>query len=262
MSTTNLDEAVRALRVVYDGRSPSVHKTESWIVEKLELSRKRRGQWLRWWPLAAMFIGSTAWATTKSSWPEHVRNWMMAMHFTTSPAGTPQARAKSTSAAPESSQALPSPKSYTEAYPGSSVEVTPAQELVTQSRIEVSRQHSAKARPSTASDSTPPNDGAPTPPSILVERPPSPLELFRTAHQLHFSGADRTETLAAWNAYLEADPRGPLALEARFNRGVCLVQLGKTAEATRELTPFARGDYGSYRREEARVLLGRLNTAR
>jgi len=65
--------------------------------------------------------------------------------------------------------------------------------------------------------------------------------------------------LAAWDRYLAVDARGPLVLEARFNRAVCLVSLGRKAEARLALAPFANGEYGSYRRNEARTLRSRLS---
>jgi len=46
--------------------------------------------------------------------------------------------------------------------------------------------------------------------------------------------------------------------EARFNRAIALLQLGRPAAAAADLRPFADGDYGAYRREEARTLLRRI----
>src|SRR5690606_24498905 len=56
--------------------------------------------------------------------------------------------------------------------------------------------------------------------------PPSPLERYRRAHELHFGKRDFAAALAAWDDYLRAAPHDTFALEARYNRAVCLVRLG------------------------------------
>jgi hypothetical protein len=61
--------------------------------------------------------------------------------------------------------------------------------------------------------------------------------------------------LAAWDEYLAAHPRGTFAPEARYNRALCLVRLGKLAAAVEALRPFAAGARAGYRRHEACLLL-------
>jgi len=68
-----------------------------------------------------------------------------------------------------------------------------------------------------------------------------------------------TRALTAWDAYLAAAPRGQLAPEARYNRALSLVRLGRIAEARAALAPFANGPAGGYRRAEAAALLERLS---
>ncbi len=85
------------------------------------------------------------------------------------------------------------------------------------------------------------------------------LELYRAAHTAHFVDHDPTRALAAWDAYLAAAPNGQLAPEARYNRALSLVRLGRTGEARAALTPFADGVYGGYRKAEASALLERLS---
>ena len=53
-------------------------------------------------------------------------------------------------------------------------------------------------------------------------------------------------------------PAGTFASEARYNRALCLVRLGRLGEAREALGPFARGDYGNYRHAEAAALLEAL----
>lgn len=99
---------------------------------------------------------------------------------------------------------------------------------------------------------------APVPP------PPQPqdgLALFRQAQRLQFHDKRWAEALAAWEAYLRDAPKGALAPEARWNRAVCLVRLGRTEEARKALEPFAHAPEGSYRQADAKALLEALDGA-
>ena len=113
----------------------------------------------------------------------------------------------------------------------------------------------------------PPRHGAPAPRLLPRSRPtppsrplagPDALGLFRRAHRLHFHQRDAAAALGAWDAYLRAAPFGPLALEARYNRALCLVRLGRTGEALTALVPFAEGTLPFYRSAEARALVAAL----
>lgn len=83
-------------------------------------------------------------------------------------------------------------------------------------------------------------------------------DLYRLAHEAHFASHDYARALAGWNAYLQAAPGGRLATEARYNRAICLLRLGRDAEARQALEPFASGKLG-YRQNEARELLDELS---
>lgn len=82
-------------------------------------------------------------------------------------------------------------------------------------------------------------------------------DLYRLAHEAHFSSHDYARALSGWDAYLRAAPRGRLATEARYNRAICLLRLGRDAEARQALEPFATGKMG-YRQNEAQQLLNEL----
>jgi TolA-binding protein len=82
-------------------------------------------------------------------------------------------------------------------------------------------------------------------------------DLYRLAHEAHFSSHDYARALPAWEAYLRAAPSGRLATEARYNRAICLLRLGRNEEARKALQPFAMGMMG-YRQNEAQQLLDEL----
>ncbi len=82
--------------------------------------------------------------------------------------------------------------------------------------------------------------------------------LYADAHRAHFETREYPRALAAWDTYLAAYPAGRLAPEARYNRALCLVRLGRRSEAQIALEGFARGDYGTYRRAESSRLLDAL----
>jgi hypothetical protein len=98
----------------------------------------------------------------------------------------------------------------------------------------------------------------PEPPPAQVPAPPNELSLYRKAHALHFGGAAPSEALAAWDDYLSASPTAVFASDARYNRALCLLRLGRRAEARMVLQRFAQGDYGEARRTSAVNLLQAL----
>jgi hypothetical protein len=89
-------------------------------------------------------------------------------------------------------------------------------------------------------------------------RAPDEYDLYSRAHEAHFRGKDARNALAAWDEYLRQAPRGAFAPEARFNRAICLLRLGRTGPAAAALRRFAEGKLGRYRRAEACALLRRL----
>jgi len=115
----------------------------------------------------------------------------------------------------------------------------------------------------------PPEPSAARPRSAAVPRPhdkdppaPSPAVevLYRKAHELHFHGGDPAAAVAAWDAYLAAEPVGRFSVEARYNRALLLIRIGRYAEARTALAPFARGEVApaGYRQGEAEQLVRRL----
>lgn len=236
MSDSQLLAAARALRVTRTGNSPDAPITEDAILRRAQRSRpaSHRTRWLL--PIAAVLVMSSAWAASQPA----VRRQLSALFTHASPA-QPVARERRAPRASISTFA-PAPSASMRPGPTGAAEAAPV----------------GKAAPSARRASSADADGAPLPtPSAAALPPPpaSPLQLYQRAHALHFREHDCAAALPAWDEYLARAPQDALALEARFNRGVCLSALGRTAEARAALTPFASGSYGGYRQLEAQRAL-------
>jgi len=100
----------------------------------------------------------------------------------------------------------------------------------------------------------PEDPGAPAPDGLDAES-----RAYGRAHEAHFVARDPRSALAAWDRYLAAYPRGAFAPEARFNRALCLVRLGRDDAAREALRPIAAG---RYRASEATALIEWLDARR
>jgi hypothetical protein len=89
----------------------------------------------------------------------------------------------------------------------------------------------------------------------FVRRDDGEARAYGQAHVVHFIANAPAEALVLWDAYLRRYPRGTLVPEARFNRALCLLRLGRRDEALAALRPFAAGELGGYRQREAATLI-------
>jgi hypothetical protein len=249
MTEDRLVAATRALRAARSGGSDTADATEARVIALAqERRRPKRLHWLL--PIAAVLAVSTSWAASRpdvraaatSAWHRFVeqppkRSASSARQQTTpSPARNVDAQVIASSSATAPFVILPTPSIEPLRAP---VTVAPAP----------SRAISTPAAPALS-------DRVASPPAkTTAESGPTPLELYQQAHQLHFRSRDFAAALPAWDRYLAASSTGALALEARYNRAICLVQLGRQDEARAALLPFARGDYGGYRQSEAQRLI-------
>jgi RNA polymerase sigma-70 factor, ECF subfamily len=87
------------------------------------------------------------------------------------------------------------------------------------------------------------------------------LERYRDAHRTHFDAGDPAAALQAWDRYLADFPASSFAADARFNRALCLLRLGQSADARRALEAFAGAPPGTYRQRDAAALLEGLEAA-
>jgi cytoskeletal protein RodZ len=111
--------------------------------------------------------------------------------------------------------------------------------------------------------SIPATEVAPEPEKVAAPAPAgesAELSLFRRAQRLHLDHDPRA--LAAWDDYLRIAGRGVLVPEARYNRALSLIRLGRKSEARSALAAFANGEYGNYRKSEARALIDAIDRER
>ncbi|MET0412197.1 MAG: hypothetical protein ABW217_12925, partial [Polyangiaceae bacterium] len=195
-------------------------------------------------PFGLMFAAASAWGMASGRVPELARQVAQAIglmapaHSSARPPepakATPSAPQPPPPAAPEAELAVPEATAE-EAAPPTAARVSP---------------RSVKPAPRPAP--RPANDDLPSP-----DDPGH--ELYRAAHRAHFSERDPARALAGWDEYLAQARGGRFALEARYNRALCLVRLKRNEDARRALEPFARGDHGTYRRDDATRLLEALS---
>lgn len=222
-----LDEATEALREE-TGAEPNPQTLERVLVAR----RRGKVRTLRWlaWPLAATLVVLTALAGASGKLGRvlAVIGFDRAVEDTGASGSAPSPVIVVPSVAP----ALP------EAPPIAQVSADPPPPSVPTGRPTVHRV---------------PSVVAPVPSASAQE---SPDDLYRRASQAHFVEHDYARAIGLWDRYLQSG--GPLALEARYNRAVALLRAGRTNEARAALSPFAAGEYGSYRKQEAQALLDAL----
>jgi hypothetical protein len=237
-----LELAIAALRAHRQGDSVAASVSEAKILERVRKHHQRLKKW-RWaLPLAAVFVASTVWAAGQAAVRASVRAMVyQALHGDSPPAPKATAKLHPVVTAPT---------------PSKSVSVPPVPELPSEEPPLPNSLTQASSTQTSLTLSAPRQVGSNATTTAGAE---SPLALYRVAHSLHFEHRNSEVALIAWDRYLAVDAHGPLVLEARFNRAVCLVSLGRDAEARLALAPFANGEYGSYRRDEARSILSRLS---
>ncbi len=222
-------EAFAALREETDGESESAAETRRAVLLKATTKRRRKLIIARFvLPLAAVFALSTAWAAATGRLPKKITELFVSEHER-EPRWVP---------VPVTTRELPPAPVATTVL---TVEKPPIEDTPFTPPPAVS---SAVVKP------------APPKPSASVASALDPEErLYKVAHEAHFVTRDWNAALGAWDAYLAAHPKGRFAPEARYNRGLTLIRLGRKDEAKAALAPFADGTMGGYRQREARELL-------
>jgi hypothetical protein len=263
MSDDLLERATSALRETSREPNPRSGLTRARILSSAEKqARSRRSLWLRLsFGFASVFVVGTALARFGEYLPV-VREVIAAVRGARAAStDRPEARGPVTDprhAAAKSAQ-QPAPAREPVALPAPAPARETAPTALPDSLAAPRPQPVSLARP-TRTKSAP---KAPVVPVAAVGTAPQPgsaesaeLALFRRAQALHLAHA--SEALAAWDDYLRVAEHGVLVPEAKYNRALCLIRLGRNAEARAALEPFARGDFHAYRRREAAALLAAL----
>ena len=255
-----LDEAVSALRDSETASEAEAKQTRADILNGLRRTRvQRRTRIAYLLPIAATFMVASAWGAASG---QARALWSSVEHVFSSSApsaappvkkssplanATPPAEPTPTPTPPLGAEAARVSNAPEAAPPRVSNEAPLAvHPLPVTAALPSAAISAAKGLTSAQSSATPSDDPA--------------LALYRAAHTAHFVDHDPARALAGWDAYLKAAPNGVFAPEARYNRALSLIRLGRIAEAKRALEPFAQGQSGGYRQQEAQDLLSRLPT--
>ena len=240
MTEDLLKAATSALREEHSGEDAGANFTRARVMASMHNTRERsRKRWVLVLPIAATFAAATAFATS-GRMPALVQSVAAVFGLaqgTESPAELPNKPTRAQRRVHVAPKAVPAP--VTEPTPEPTVEPV-APETPTAPSATVTA-----ARPTLN-------------PAFSAALPDPSHALYLEAHRAHFERGEFARALPAWEDYLRKAPNGRFSLEARYNRAVCLVRLGRSAEARSALVPFASGQFGSYRRSEATALLDSL----
>ncbi|HKO51636.1 MAG TPA: hypothetical protein VJV79_28195 [Polyangiaceae bacterium] len=237
MSKDLLDEATRALRETEPVSEFEARATRARVMNGLHQTRVRRRTRVAFLlPIAASFVAVSAWGAASGQARRVLDQFERFVGITASAPASAKAPARH--AAPPRI-AAPSPEP-TALAPTREAEPPPSSPASNPATSAVRANSMASASP------------------VRAERADPNLALYRLAHAAHFVDRDPARALAGWDAYLRAAPSGEFAPEARYNRALSLVRLGRVPEARSALEPFANGAYGGYRKTEASALLERL----
>lgn len=275
---SELDHLVQALRGEHRGSSPRASATRARILMSLhEQKHRRRVRWGFGIPLGLILAGSTAWAgddlgATARSLLDRASAWFGWESTETSPAQNVPTRSPS----PALAQTPSAPGRGEDVSPSLADEAstTPAPHPASPTPAPLVASPAPPVVPLAAHPASPTAAPLESPPRATREpRPPAPrlpasssgdaslrpdLAIYRSAHDAQFTANDCASAVTSYEQYLNRFPQGTLVPEARFNRALCLLRLGRRHEAERALRPFAEGAFGSYRQTDARHLLASL----
>jgi hypothetical protein len=237
--TDLLTRAARALREANDGSSPDAVSTRRRILGASVLRKKRRRAFAAvWMPLAAVLVVSSAWAAVTGRVPRLVAWLRGAPHAPAMAAPRPRPPIDPVESPPPAAPPVPPPATESPGAPASIASTAPPALASPATSTSASRSRRDRDHDHDREEG-----------------------LYTAAHHAHFVDRDPVAALTAWDAYLAAYPDGRFAPEARYNRALTLVRLGRTDEARAALEPFADGRNHGYRQTEARTLLDALDAS-
>ncbi len=243
MKSDLLREATTALSESGHQQSGGKFTRERIVATLHENQQKGRARRAMLLPLAAIFVGSTAFAGVNGSLSRVMRSALSAVGFEVAAPVAVDEAPEANHARPAARAAQPTAKPQP-AEAANPVEPEPPQE----------------AAATTAPSRHEPKDELGARAGLGEAKPvvADGHELYRRGHRAHFKEGNPGGALEAYDAYLKQQPQGRFAVDARYNRALCLVRLGRHAEAEAALAPFAKGDFGDYRKQDAQRLLDAL----
>lgn len=295
MNDDDLARAIAALREEGERPAPQARMTRQRILRDLRPPRARSRRWLVGIPLAALLLGGSVLAAA-GRLPDVIHAASRVLGLGKPDAA--DASGKMARSGPSAASTAPAAETLPAAPPlapenptnGTTAELAPAatapdtasapSRAIAGIDAGVNRGATRRARPSVAPTNSPDSpatsgtsrvsdemhgvpgaSGGASAAATTAAAPDGPdtLALYRRAHQIHFVEQNPARALAAWDAYLASDPHGALAVDARYDRALCLVRLGRKDEARRALEPFAAGKYGAFRKNDATQLIDALN---
>ncbi len=269
MSDELLARMSRALADEYDGASAAPEAARARILRTLAARRRpRKRKWLLIGiPIFVLFGGSTAWAAVTKQLDRIVEQAIAVV------AGEPQAPAEPpepTQPATKRTASVARPPHPPKAEEEKALEGEESAEEDLETEAETEREATvvppAKPQPipKRRNFSSPPArsvaagvkaSGKETEGSEVEKEDHTALLTFRSAHRAQFSNGNCAQAISGYERYLRLAPQGPFALEASYNRGVCLIRLGQHAAGRSALEPFAQGAHGNYRRSQSEQIL-------
>jgi hypothetical protein len=267
MSAERLRDAVDAYRDATREESAAAGDTRARIRTTLvRRARRKRTATAVGGAFAMLFVATSAWAYTTG----RIERWLEPAPETPAPSiepaehserslgrrdrvedETPEMEEPLVQEAPIASAEVP--MAVEEPAPIEAAPVRPVAIVRREPRATTREREPVEAPAITPSEPGP----AAQPAEVVAEPEPDPfLSRFRAAQAAH--DAHEPGAIALWTEYIDAAPPGRLVLEARYNRALARVRAGQYDQALRELAPFASGEYGNYRREEATRLVEAL----
>jgi hypothetical protein len=271
--TNPLEDATKALREQYDGKPQGNEQfTRTRVMAELREKQRRaraRGPFVI--PIIALLLGSAAWAASSGRLVAAIEKASAVVAAVREGGDSAKGRSKTgasrvgnavsrTDPGPPAEPAVASSPNGTEPEPSAASDVPVTTASSAASDVPVAPL-GASATPADVRGTAPDaprasarahgNADAPVDDAATARE----LELYEAAHRAHFVEKDANSALVAWTRYLAEMKTGRFRLEARYNHALCLLRLGRTAEASAELSGFASGKYGTYRQVEARRLL-------
>jgi hypothetical protein len=269
-----LSKATRELRETGEAPPREVDAVRARIMSTMRKSGRQRSRAMLWMlPIAAVLAASTALATGGAGLR---RVWHQLLGRSQPALDRPAIEPASPAASPAAPPVAPSIAVETPHPAPTDVPVEPAPAALPSPQLASPQLDSPvaneppapvapKSEPKMArpSASRPEREAPPietiNTPDPEADRDAGTLVLYKKAHRLHFQEQKWAEALDAWNDYLREQPNGALSVEARYNRALALLRLGRRDEARAALAPFARGEVaGGYRAAEAKSLLSAL----